>query len=415
MAEMEQHSMGRAPKYDILSPTFFANPYPTLRLMQQEDPIYWDPILNGWILTRYEDLPRVLRDPRFSSSRVEQYAHGAPAHQQERLKAYNTFVSSWLAFSDPPEHTRLRALISKAMTPQAMEALKPVIQGKIDLLIEEMKKHRSGDFLAHFAEPLPTHVFSVLMGVPVADAYLLKDDMMKIMRLFGAGVASAEEVEHALDAMTNFKKYCHEHITRRRQSPTDDLLSSLIEAREEGSMLSDEEVVGMLITLMIAGYETTANLMTNAVYTLLSHPRELEKLSARPELIHTAVEELLRYEGPTFATFRRATIDTEIRGQRIERDQMVFAFILAANRDPAHFRDADVLDIERGEGKQHLCFSTGIHVCPGAHLARLEAKMAIVSLLAAFPDMALRTTEAQWTPHMMLHGMRELLIDYEPG
>lgn len=397
-------------KYDILSPTFFADPYPTLDRMRAEDPVYWHPLLHSWVLTRYEDIQRVLRDSGavFSAKRVEQYGVGAPESVQEKLRVCNQFFATWVSFVDPPQHTRLRGLISRALTVQAVERLRPQIQDCVDGLLAGPLARGRIDVIAELAGPMPLIVFSRMMGIPEADIGLLKDYTARVSRLFGAGIPSAEDVEVAYPGVIGFYEYFNAHIAARRSSATEDLLSRLIEARVDDTRLSDEELVSMCVTLMIGGHETTANMIANGVYTLLRHPAAMQRLRADPALIDGAIEEMMRHDGPTFATFRRAVADNEeFAGTRIAAGDFVLSILLAANRDPQRFADPGRFDIERADNR-HVSFSGGIHTCPGAALARLEARVALRTLLAATRDLELEGEAPQWVPHMMIHGFKEL-------
>ncbi|MCY1058968.1 cytochrome P450 [Nannocystis sp. SCPEA4] len=416
---MFQPPSAPAVKYDILSPVFFADPYPTLRRMREEDPVFWHPLLKCWVLTRYADVQRVLRDTRseFSNSKAEQYGLGAPESVRDKLDVFNAFVSKWVAFMDPPNHTRLRALISRAFTVQAVERLRPRIQSAVDELLGAVRERGRMDVVDDFAAQLPMIVFSELMGVPREDGERLRQTALIVMSLFGAGIASAEAVESAYAGVMSYYEYFNGHIAARRSRSTEDLLSKLIEARVDGVGMTDDELVAMCVTLFLASQETTLYMVANAVHTLLLHPEQAQRLRQDPRLIDNALEEMLRFDSPTFGTFRRALADiTDLSGGgKIAAGDYVLSVLVSANRDGSRFPDPDRFDIER-QDIRHLSFSSGIHTCPGAALSRLEGRLAIQTLLRTFSELH-RDSDAplEWLPSMMVRGFKSLPIRMTPA
>jgi cytochrome P450 len=407
-----------AVKYDILSPAFFADPYPTLQRMREEDPVFWHPLLKSWVLTRYADIQRVLRDSKseFSNSKVEQYGLGAPESVRDKLEVFNTFVSSWVAFMDPPNHTRLRALIAKAFTVQAVERLRPRIQHAVDDLLAAVRRRGRMDVVADFAAQLPMIVFSELMGIPREDGERLREDALTVMSLFGAGIATADGVESAYRGVMSYYEYFNAHIAARRSRSTEDLLSKLVEARVDGAGMTDTELVAMCVTLFLASQETTLYMVANAVNTLARHPEQAQRLREEPRLIDGALEELMRYDSPTFGTFRRAVVAiTDLPGGTIPAGDYVLSVICSANRDGHRFPDPDRFDIER-QDTRHLSFSSGIHTCPGAALSRLEGRIAIQTLLQTFSELRLEgDAPLEWVPSMMVRGFKSLPLAVTPA
>lgn len=414
---MNQPSPGIDVKYDILSPAFFADPYPTLARMRSEDPVYFHPLLHAWVLTRYADIQRVVRDGggRYSNRKAEQFGHGAPESVQEKLKFFYACVHKMVGFTDPPEHTRLRALISRAFTVQAVERLRPRVQALVDDLLAAARERGEMDAVADFGVPLPLIVFSELMGIPVADGPLLKAYADQLVPLFGAGIADAGIVDAGYQGLMSYYAYFNAHIAERRRRPGEDLLSKLIEAQVDESRLSDDELVAMSVLLFVASHETTTHMLSNAMYTLVRHPEVAQRLREDPRLVDGAVEEMMRWDGPTFATFRRAVVDIDDLGAPIKAGDFVLSVICSANRDPERFADPDRLDIERADNR-HLSFSGGIHTCPGAALSRLEGRIAVDSLVRAFSDLQLKSgAVVEWTPHMMIRGVKSLPIALTPN
>ena len=407
-----------AVKYDILSPAFFADPYPTLRRMREEDPVFWHPLLKSWVLTRYGDIQRVLRDSKseFSNSKVEQYGLGAPESVRDKLEVFNTFVSSWVAFMDPPNHTRLRALIARAFTVQAVERLRPRIQRAVDALLAAVRRRGRMDVVGDFAAQLPMIVFSELMGIPREDGERLREDALIVMSLFGAGIATAEAVESAYRGVMSYYEYFNAHIAARRSRSTEDLLSKLVEARVDGVGMTDHELVAMCVTLFLASQETTLYMVANAVNTLARHPEQAQRLREAPRLIDGALEELMRYDSPTFGTFRRAVVAiTDLPGGTIPAGDYVLSVLCSANRDGHRFPEPDRFDIER-QDTRHLSFSSGIHTCPGAALSRLEGRIAIQTLLRTFSELRLESdAPLEWVPSMMVRGFKSLPVAVTPA
>ena len=414
---MSHQPTAPAVKYDILSPAFFADPYPTLRRMREEDPVFWHPLLKSWVLTRYADIQRVLRDSKseFSNSKVEQYGLGAPDSVRDKLEVFNTFVSSWVAFMDPPNHTRLRALIAKAFTVQAVERLRPRIQHAVDDLLAAVRRRGRMDVVGDFAAQLPMIVFSELMGIPREDGERLREDALIVMSLFGAGIATADGVESAYRGVMSYYEYFNAHIAERRSRSTEDLLSKLVEARVDGVGMTDTELVAMCVTLFLASQETTLYMVANAVNTLARHPEQAQRLREEPRLIDGALEELMRYDSPTFGTFRRAVVAiTDLPGGPIPAGDYVLSVLCSANRDGHRFPDPDRFDIER-QDTRHLSFSSGIHTCPGAALSRLEGRIAIQTLLQTFSELRIEADASlEWVPSMMVRGFKSLPVAVTP-
>lgn len=405
------------PKYDILSPQFFADPYPTLHRMRTEEPAYFHPLLRAWVLTRYEDVLKVVRDngTHFSARRVEQYGVGAPQEVQDKLREYNAFLSTWVAFIDPPEHTRLRALIAKAFTLQAAERLRPGIQAIVDRLLVKPAEQGRMDFIADFAAPLPLLVFGELMGVPAEDTRQVKGWVDGVMRLLGVGLPDAEHVDAGYDGVVALKDYFAGHIAARKVRPTEDLLSKLVEARVDGAGLTDDELVGMAVTLFIAGHETITHLLGSAVRNLAHMPDVARRLRDDARAMEPILEELMRFDGPTFGTFRRAVVDHEgPSGSKIAAGDFVLSCITAANRDPQRFPEPDRFIAERPDNR-HLQFSGGHHFCPGAALGRLQMRITLRSLLTNFRDVQLATGTLEWVPHLMIRGVKALPLVLTPA
>lgn len=410
---MSDHT-GDAPaqiKYDLLSPSFFADPYPLLHRMRAEEPIHWHPQLNFWVLTRHDDIQAITRDPRFSAMRAEQLGTGVSEAMLPKLQVCLDFVSHFMVFRDPPRHTALRGLVAKAFTPQVIEGLRPAIQDIVDEMLDLVEENGSMDVVRDLAFPLPAMVIAKMLGVPRAQMDSFKSWTTDLFALFGAGIATDPAVEAGYGGAVALQQFFRELIAARRQKATDDLLSRLITAEEQGTVLSEDELVATCALLLIAGHETTTHLIGNAILALLRHPAELQKLRDDPGLIENAVEELLRYDSVAMILSRRALDDVELGGVKICAGDIVTGLIPAGNRDPAVFPDPDRLDITR-KGSKSLSFGHGIHYCIGAALARLEARVALSEIIARFPDLSLATETPEWIPNLTIRGLASLPVTF---
>jgi cytochrome P450 len=385
-----------------------ADPYPLYDWIRENDPVHRAPDGN-WVLVRYADASAVLRDPRFSNNpewlgpEVLERAGNSPIRQ------VGTRV---MMFLDPPDHTRLRSLVSKAFTPKVVEGLRPRIHALVDELLDGVADRGEMDVLADLAYPLPTIVICELLGVPVADRELFKDWSADASRLLD-GYLEPETQTQGLAATMHLAQYFTELIEKRKLEPRHDLLSAMIAAEDDGRHLTHEELLTTATLLLLAGFETTMNLVGNGMLMLLRNPQELARLRDDPSLDRTAVEELLRFEGPVHITARIATTDLEVGDQPIAKGEQLAVVIAGANRDPHQFPDPNRLDVGRTENR-HLAFAAGAHYCLGAALARIEAQAAIGTLVRRFPDLAQVTADPVWRDHFVIRGLKELKVGFSP-
>jgi pimeloyl-[acyl-carrier protein] synthase len=390
--------------FNPMDPEFLADPYPTYHRLRAEDPVHHSP-LGFWVLTRYEDVSAVLRDPRFIKEPLAALVAARFGAEVPRG------VGLSMLDRDPPDHTRLRGLVSKAFTPRVVEGLRPRIQQIVDGLIARAQAVGSMDVIEEFAYPIPVNVICEMMGVPVKDHERFKGWSLDIARgLDSIWLPPDSEVpRRSVAARHAISGYFRELIAERRASPRGDLLSALITAEEAGDKLSEEELLATCILILIAGHETTVNLIGNGVLALLRHPDELHRLRQTPALIASAVEELLRYDGPVQRTARVASDDATIGGRTIRKGDMVMPFIGAADRDPAQFPDPDRLDLARGDNR-HIAFGWGIHFCLGAPLARVEGQIAIDTLVRRLPRLELATESPEYRQSLTLRGLKTLPV-----
>ena len=391
--------------FDPFLPGFNADPFPHYHRLREVDPVHQSP-LGFWVLTRYEDCVAVLRDQRFGRAGFEGFlesVYGSPA-------GYERLPRSML-FQDPPDHTRLRALVSRAFTPRVVEGLRPRIQQVVDEIIDRALDARSMEVIGDLAYPLPVTVISEMLGVPAGDQESIKGwsaDIARSLDAIGLQV-DPDIVERGRVARRAIGDYFRELLPERRRQPRDDLLSLLIAAEEQGDKLSEGELLSTCILLYIAGHETTVNLIGNGLLALLRHGDQLRRLREEPALAASAVEELLRYDGPVQRTARFTTVDVEIGGRAIDKGAMVVTVIGAANRDPAQFTEPDRLDLGRVDNR-HIAFGFGIHFCLGAPLARLEGQVALGTLARRLPALALATNTVEWRESQVLRGLKALPI-----
>ena len=389
-------------------PGFFDDPYRQYRRLREQRPVNRSP-LGPWTLTRYDDVSRLLRDPSMSvedrNATEDRRAEIFPDDDERRQRGSLAILNL-----DPPDHTRLRRLVRKAFTPRRVEVLVPLMQTLVDDMLDAVEQAGQMDVIADLAFPLPFAVISEMLGMPEADRDQLRGWSHTLVKTFEPLLTPDEmpELLAASDAMV-------EHVTAaiewKRGAPADDLLSAMIAVEEEGDRMSTPELIAQVVLLFIAGHETTVNLIGNGTLALLRHPDQLAALQADPDLIGNAVEELLRYDSPVQFSRRIALQDIDVDGQHIEQGSFIFTMLGAANHDPAHFGpDADELDLRRRDAPHHVSFGGGIHHCLGAVLARMEARVAIGSLVRRFPGAELATSEPAWNGRLVLRGLDALPI-----
>lgn len=367
------------------SPAFRDDPYPLLNRAREEHPLHqFGP--GDYQLFRHADVVRLLKDTKVGMRTTE----GVLPFFDESL-----LPRRFMLQQDPPNHSRLRRLVSKGFTPPAIERLRAHVQELVDTLIDRVEPNGAMDIIADLARPLPSTVICQMIGVPLADRELFTDWTAQVTHLLAPRMVSEQQGERSYKAAAQLGAYFVQLIAERRQKLGDDLLSTLIRAEEAGDRLSQDELLIQAIGLLVAGFETTIGLIGNGVRAILLHPAELAKLRARPALINGAVEECLRFDGPIPGTRRVVHEDVVFQGTVIPKNASVFASIAAAHRDPRVFPEPDRFRVER-DHSAHLAFGGGIHFCLGAHLARLEAQIALGTLLRRLPNLSLATERIAW-------------------
>ncbi|WP_395294606.1 cytochrome P450 [Kitasatospora hibisci] len=397
---------------------FAADPYPAYAWLREHEPVHRTTLPSGveaWLVTRYADARQALADSRLSKNPVHHSTHahrtgrvGIPGERQANLMTH-------LLNIDPPDHTRLRRLVSKAFTPRRVAAFEPRVQQLTDRLIDGFAARGSADLIHEFAFPLPIYAICDLLGVPAEDQDDFRDWAGMMIRHGGGQRGGVGR------AVKRMRSYLAELIHRKRADLGDDLISGLIRASDHGEHLTENEAAAMAFILLFAGFETTVNLIGNGTYALLRNPGQRELLQdsiARGEtgLLETGIEELLRYDGPVeLATWRFATSPLTIGGVEIPVGDPVLVVLAAADRDPARFADENTLDLARTDNP-HLGFGHGIHYCIGAPLARLEGRAALATLLTRLPDLQLAESpeNLRWRGGLIMRGLRELPVEFTP-
>jgi len=391
--------------FNPMDPEFIADPYPTYHRLRAEDPVHHNP-LGFWVLTRYEDVVAALRDPRLIKEPIAAFVAA-------RFGAPMPAMGLSMLDRDPPDHTRLRSLVNKAFTPRVVEGLRPHIQKIVDGLLARVEGAGTMDLIEEFAYPLPVTVICQMLGVPVEDRERFKQWGLDIARGLDAILLppDSDVARRSVGARRALADYFRALIAERRAAPRGDMLSDLIAAEEAGDKLSEDELLATCILLLVAGHETTVNLIGNGTLALLRHPEQLRRLRENPGLIGSAVEELLRYDGPVQRTARIPSADVTFDGRTIAKGEMVMPFIGAADRDPAQFPDPDRLDITRTDNR-HIAFGWGIHFCLGAPLARVEGQIAIGTLVQRLPRLALATDRPEYRQSLTLRGLTTLPVGF---
>jgi cytochrome P450 len=400
--------------FDLGNPATNANPFPEFARLRVEDPVHWSPAMKAWIVTRYADVRQVaLNNREISADRLTPFFKSNPDYRNGSLDSLARYLNHWMVFRDPPDHTRLRRLFNKAFTPTAVANLATNIEDIVAHLIDGMlAKARRGDpvdFIADFAYPLPASVIMDLLGVPRADLGQVKVWSDDIALFIGTAQVAGNKYLRAEEGAKAMSGYFRGLVEDRTREPRTDMISQLVLARDDRDALSTDEIIGTAILLLFAGHETTTNLIGNGFLHSMRHRDQWDRLVADPTLATSAVEEYLRYDGPSGALARVAAADVGMAGRTIREGQRVFAFMNSANRDPEAFDDPDRFDIGRAQNP-HMTFGHGIHFCLGAPLARLETEIAATRLGERLPHIRLHPGEPDWHDSLILRGVRKLPV-----
>lgn len=388
------------------------NPYPTYTRLLEEGPIHYVEVAGKWAVWSvfsHAECASLAKDPRCSAKRAQQLLLPLPVSRQSEFKELARMFSLWMIFMDPPEHSRLRKLLNKGFSPAAVDALRSQMAAIVERTLGAVKPGDEIELLRDFANPMPVSVISEMMGIPEAQHGTFAEWSRAIGVFRGNPNRTVEEARAAQDALVAMTEFFRKTVADRRRNKGSDLISLLIDIEEEGEALTEEELYAQCIALLFAGHETTRNLIANGMYTLLQNPEQTAELRQNPEMIRSAVEELLRFESPVQFTARVLKEKMEVCGQPIPRGWSVLCMLGAANRDPKQFKEPNQLNLKR-LNNQHLAFGAGPHFCIGNQLARLEGQVAIITLVNRFPKMKLVGPRPEWVDTFGLRGLKALPV-----
>lgn len=389
------------------------NPVPVLQALQNEAPVYWCAALKGWVITRYDDAKKVLRNDDFSADRISPFFEAQPPERQAPIQQLIRYLNTWVAFKDPPEHTRLRKLMKSVFLPETVLAQRDEIEQAVTYLIDRVERKHAFDFIDDFAGPLPAIVIMNLLGLPASDMGNLKEWSAKMQLFIGSATTSPEKYELAEEGAIQMAAYFRDAIREREAHPGDDLITQLLALREVDDALTEDEVIGTSMLFLFGGHETTTNLIGNGMRALLQHPAQLKLLREKSDLIEPAIEEMLRFDGPTGASVRVVKNTHAMHGVTLNQGDRIFIMINAANHDPRAFEKPDDFLIDRSPN-MHLTFNFGPHFCMGAPLARLEGQVAIAEVVRRLPNLRLALTEYDYMDTMIMRGVRSMPVSNAP-
>ena len=388
---------------------FITNPYRAYSYLRAAGPLHWiDKFRNGaWVVTRYADVLAGLHDARLSSQRSHNLTAALPNDVQSEFETFNRIFSKWMLFLDPPEHSRIRKLLNKEFTPNMIQRLRPRIQRVVDSLLDDVAGKSEIEFMTEFANPLPVRVIAEMLGIPAEDQRDFQIWSDELADFFGNATAPVDTARRAQKSLVSLTEYFRALLPERRAHKGDDLVSLLLRVEEEGEMLTGEELLAQCTLLLVAGHETTRNLIGNGLLALLQHPDQFARLKENPALIASAVREFARFDSPVQFSGRAVTEDLTWHNQEIRKGQTVILLLGSANHDPEKFSDPDRLDISRDEGMP-LSFGHGTHFCIGAALAYTEAEIAFTTLLERGSGLKLLDDVPAWRSNLSFRGLSRL-------
>jgi cytochrome P450 len=405
MSEEQETSATRV----LFTDGFLQDPYPTYRRFLGESGIQKVGGRGTWAVFKHADCSAIIRDPKLSARRSGTLLLALPAGSQAEFADLARMLGLWMLFFDAPEHTRLRKLMNKGFSPAVAEALRPQIEVIVNRMLEPLRQASEADILQEIAYPLPVRVIAEMLGIPNTLHDRLVQWSDAIATFMGNPHRTVQQAQSAQQAVVALTEFFRETVEERRRQKGSDLISLLLDIEEDGEVLTEEELHAQCVMLLFGGHETTRNLIGNGMYTLLQHPEAMSELRENPELIRTAVEELLRYESPVQYTGRTVKEEMEVCGVRLRQKETILFMLGAANRDPRQFKDPDRLNLKR-LNNPHLAFGAGAHFCIGNQLARLEGQIAILHMVQQFPRMRLTEQRPEWTPNFGFRGLKALPV-----
>jgi cytochrome P450 len=397
--------------YDPLAPSMLRDPYPVLTQLREDGPVFYLPELDHYIVTRFDDIERVLLDREtWSAANASSPLNPVCPAAQEVLNNGFKRVPT-LNNADPPRHGPMRKAVLACMTPRRLNALEPTLRAYAEGLVHAFQNEPVVDFVAEFAFPFPGFAAFSLLGFPESDTDQLKEwSRTRVLLTYGR-LSEDEQVKVAGDVVGMWR-YVEDHVAARAAEPADDLTSDLLRyAADKSDLVTQFDIVNMVYSMALAGHETTCNTIGNGLFALLRNPDQWQKLIDRPGLIPNAVEEILRFDGPVLNHRRVAKVDTEIGGVPIPAGARVMLCFASADHDPAHFEDGDAFQIDRADAEMHLAFGKGPHLCLGAPLGRLETRIALDLLTTMTPDIELVTDQViEYSPNALFRGLKSLQV-----
>jgi cytochrome P450 len=388
---------------------FVNDPYPSFKTLQEHDPVHWSPRLKSWVLTRYAEVRNVAIASDMSSNRLRPFFAAMPSEEAQKIGEIIRYLSLWMVFTDAPDHARLRRLTTKVFTHGRMLGMRATIEELINYLLKRVEGREELDLVADFAGPLPALVIMRVLGVGIEHLGLIKQLSDDMALFIGSSRGSPEKYAIAERATRQMADFFRQLIIERRRTPGPDLISELIAVEDQGEHLSEDELIASCILLLFAGHETTTNHLSNGMLSLLKFPAQMQGLRDNPRLAELAVEELLRFDGPSGAQVRIVTRETQLAGKTLLPEQRIFLMLNAANRDPLAYKNPDELLIGR-KGPPHLTFGTGRHLCVGFPLARLEGQLSFPALLKRFTSIELMEPNPPWIHSLVFRGVQRLPV-----
>ena len=395
--------------FQQLKPEVMADPFPLYRKIREYEPVHWDPFMHSWVVTSYAECVTVLSKYKAARTPTPEYLE---AMGLSVLAPYAELMLKQILFMDPPMHAGMRAMCATAFTPRRMEALRQKTAEIANELIDRVIDRGSMDVIADFAAPFPARVLAVLMGLPASDCDRLKRWASDVVELIGNFEHDPDRIKQLMTSLEDMRVYLAAQVDEQRSAPREGVLSALLAAEADGVRLTEEEIVANAILICAGGLEEPANLIGCGLFSLLQRPEQLTQLANHPEIMQTAVEELIRFESPTQHTGRLAPEDTVLGGKQIRKGDLVTAVVAAANRDPLRFNDPDSLNLTRPDNR-HLAFGWATHYCIGAPLARLTGQAAFTALLRRLPGLTLITKQPRWRGMAALRGIVSLEVEFD--
>lgn len=400
------------PPLDLLSPEFVRDPVPMIERMLTEAPIFFDERLYAWMVGSWRDVKALEKEPRLSAQRSDYVSGLTPPDLKERVEPLKAWYARWMVMRDGSDHRRLRRLAAHAFTPRTIARLQSRMEAVVDPILDAALERGELEVMSELAFPLPRTVICEMVGIPEADTGLLAEWTPSMTNLISANLTTEDIIARATEARTQIQEYFSALIDERRRAPREgEVLSSLVQAMEDGDTLTRDEVIDLVVFIMAGAYDTTAYLIANALHLLLRHPEQLAKVRADPTLIDGWIEETLRLEPSITINTRSAFEAIDYQGHRFEPGQMVYFVASAANRDPERFPDPHAFDVTRSNSDDHISFGFGPHFCIGAPLARVEARVAFQRLLARTTELGLPEQVIEHQPSMVVRALKSLRME----